>query len=99
MTLKILAKCFRRIFFDSPRVLRNSTPELYHKAILQKLTVNLVIYRLSFSHVILKIKMSLHTANSLVLLFEWLFGFPIGFNVNRKIMTSTDDITRSNIAI
>ena len=26
MTLKILAKCFRRIFFDSPRVLRNSTP-------------------------------------------------------------------------
>ena len=26
MTLKILAKCSRRIFFDSPQVLRNSTP-------------------------------------------------------------------------
>ena len=28
LTLKILAKCFRRIFFDSPRVLRNSTPDI-----------------------------------------------------------------------
>ena len=30
MTLKILAKCFRRIYFDSPQVLPNSTPVCYH---------------------------------------------------------------------